>query len=101
MSRDENIGDPILCESTVFLCEKIAPQNRYKLLDLRGRTDDRLFFIINLPLKLLNILIIRFTKKSLNLNFAKRIYLRRYISWYLKEIDMIIFAGGGIIETEH
>ena len=101
LSMDSNIGDPILCESTLFLCRQLSSNNSYKLLDLRGRTNKNLFWFFNLPLKLINFILFIFGKKTLHLNFANKRYLKNYISWNLKKTDLIVFAGGGIIETEH
>lgn len=100
--KDANIGDPIICDSVEYLCKEVAPNNRYKVIDLRGRCNkNSLFYVLNFPLKVLNTILYRFRGKSLKPTLPYRIYFKNFLRKELKNVDFIIFAGGGLIECEH
>ena len=92
--KDKNIGDAIICESVEYLCKTVAPQHNYKLVDLKGRCDK--YSIIDLLLKVFNLFFKRF-----KIRYFEKLRFKEFINEELKDIDLIIFAGGGIIECEY
>lgn len=92
--KDTNIGDAIICESVEYLCRTVAPQHNYKLIDLKGRTTET--GITNFLLRASN-----FVFRKLKTQAFSKLLFKRFVNQNLKNIDLIIFAGGGIIECEH
>lgn len=101
LSKDKNIGDSIICQSLCYICKSLNTQNNYKILDLKGRcSHNDMFFRKHIFLYALNSLYHRISKKHAN-TVLDRIVFNKYLNSKLKAIDLIIFAGGGILECYH
>lgn len=101
LKEDKNIGDAILGESALWLCRTLQPSYRFRLLDLKGRVNrNTLFFSVFFPLYVLKKFAFLLGNDTLGETISKQLFLL-YLEWYARTADFIIFAGGGIIETEH
>lgn len=117
--EDTNIGDRILTEATKYLYSLIYHDWDYEIIDLKGRNPNKKAeMVLSLSLfekcyiiigKSIRKLLYCFDKKSWRIfdyYFWKKgksgeINTYTFFKNKLAGIDLIIFAGGGIIEYEH
>lgn len=101
LKKDTNIGDSIIGECVLYICKTIHPKMKFIHLDLKGRVEKGSFiFFILLPFLILK-KINRIIKNDFAIDKLTKIIMNIYLSIYLHDCKLILFAGGGIIETSH
>ncbi len=101
LTKDLNIGDPIIGETALYICRNILPDADFELIDLKGRYGRKSpFFALNFPFA-----VVRKVSSSLGLDSLVKktndIIFNNFLRLSLRNCRFILFAGGGVIETEH
>jgi polysaccharide pyruvyl transferase WcaK-like protein len=114
--EDTNIGDRIITETTQYLYSLINPGCDYEIIDLKGRNTDGKVEIV-IPISSIEKMYVFIGKIIRKLLINKWSRIVDYYFWKTSKIgeqnmyaffkhklsgtDLIIFAGGGIIEYEY
>lgn len=103
-----NLGDPVLFESTEYLLKNIAKNDSAKIirLDLFGiRRKGLIGFLIRVFNRVLNTLFSIENRGSILFYYIQKFLIKLYCEEYytniIQDADAIVFAGGGLIKYKY